>query len=72
MNKVQRRTKAECDLEKISQKIAERKQEAVQSITAKATIYVVFACTVSASAGLLFGYKQVFEDHISRHRKLIC
>ena len=33
------------------------KEKRDSNVTARATIYVVFACTVSASSGLLFGYE---------------
>jgi len=46
-------------LRRISLKLNEKeeKDKRENKITAKATIYVVFACTVSASSGLLFGYE---------------
>lgn len=49
--------------ERASLKLAESKQKQQMDakmeakINSKTTIYVVFACTVSASAGLLFGYE---------------
>lgn len=45
------------DFQRVSKQLAERKEKEVQGITAKATVYVVLACSVSASTGLLFGYK---------------
>jgi len=44
---------------RISLKLSEKKEKDKREskVTAKATIYVVFACTVSASSGLLFGYE---------------
>jgi hypothetical protein len=50
-------------LKHISLKLNEKKEKDKREskITAKATIYVIFACTVSASSGLLFGYECGFH-----------
>ena len=44
---------------RINLKLEEKKEKEKRDskVTARATIYVIFACTVSASSGLLFGYE---------------
>lgn len=44
-------------LKLIKQKLSEQRESTQRRITARATVYVVFACIVSASSGLLFGYE---------------